>query len=82
MSAESENLRNNQVQADADGIMVKVSRQAVDGTLAEYDAMQAALKLALEYWAHRQQRYKNRHPVWVQKANAALGIATPNVTGY
>jgi len=31
-----------------------------------------ALELALEYWAHRQQRYKNRSPVWVQDARAAL----------
>jgi hypothetical protein len=32
----------------------------------------AALKLGLEYWAHRQQRYKNRHPVWVQAAQDAI----------
>lgn len=31
-----------------------------------------ALKLALEYWANRQQRYKNRHPVWVQEAHEAI----------
>ena len=31
-----------------------------------------ALKLALEYWRHRQQRYKNRSPVWVQAASAAI----------
>lgn len=30
------------------------------------------LKLALEYWADRQQRYRNRAPVWVQKARALL----------
>lgn len=35
----------------------------------------AALELALEYWAHRQQRYKNRFPVWVQNAKAALAKA-------
>ena len=29
-------------------------------------------KLALEYWAHRQQRYKNRSPVWVEDARAFL----------
>jgi hypothetical protein len=34
-----------------------------------------ALELALEYWAHRQQRYRNRHPVWVQEANKALAKA-------
>lgn len=38
--------------------------------------MRAALKLALEYWAHRQRRYKNRSPVWVQDARAALSKAT------
>jgi hypothetical protein len=30
-----------------------------------------AFNLALEYWAHRQQRYTNRHPVWVQEAKKA-----------
>lgn len=35
-----------------------------------------ALKLALEYWRHRQQRYKNRSPVWVQAARAAITKAT------
>ena len=35
-----------------------------------------ALKLALEYWRHRQQRYKNRSPVWVQAARAAIKKAT------
>ena len=37
--------------------------------------LEYSLKLALEYWAHRQQRYKNRHPVWVQEANKALAKA-------
>lgn len=35
-----------------------------------------ALKLALEYWGHRQQRYKNRSPVWVKAARAAIAKAT------
>ena len=35
MSAGSENLRTNQEQMDADGCMVKVSRQAVDEVLDE-----------------------------------------------
>lgn len=35
-----------------------------------------ALKLALEYWAHRQQRYKNRAPRWVVDARAAILSAT------
>ena len=34
--------------------------------------LEAAGKLALEYWAHRQMRYKNRSPVWVQDMRAAL----------
>lgn len=44
-----------------------------DAEIARY---REALGLALEYWSHRQQRYKNRHPVWVQKALAALGAST------
>jgi hypothetical protein len=39
---------------------------------ARIAALERVLKLALEYWAHRQQRYKNRHPVWVQQARAAI----------
>ena len=34
--------------------------------------LEDALNLGLEYWAHRQQRYKNRSPVWVEKAREAL----------
>lgn len=34
----------------------------------EIDEMRNVLKLALKYWADRQQRYKNRNPVWVQDA--------------
>lgn len=34
-----------------------------------------ALELALEYWRHRQQRYKNRSPVWVKEARAAIAKA-------
>ena len=40
--------------------------------IATIRALEAALKLALEYWGHRQQRYKNRAPVWVMEARAAL----------
>ena len=39
------------------------------------DEMAAALKLALEYWSDRQQRYKNRHPRWVNDARNALAKA-------
>lgn len=36
------------------------------------EEMLAALKLALEYWAHRQQRYNNRRPVWVTAAEDVI----------
>ena len=39
---------------------------------AHIAGLEAALKLGLEYWAHRQQRYRNRHPAWVIAARAAL----------
>lgn len=39
------------------------------------DELVQAMELALEYWAHRQQRYKNRSPVWVEQARAALANA-------
>ena len=39
------------------------------------DELIGALHLALEYWAHREQRYKNRSPVWVQKSRAAIAKA-------
>lgn len=45
---------------------------ALAATEAENARLREALTLALEYWAHRQQRYKNRHPAWVQAARAAL----------
>jgi hypothetical protein len=48
MSAGSENLKANQRQLDMDGCEVGVSRQALDETLAEYDAMLAALRLLVE----------------------------------
>ena len=33
---------------------------------------QNAFRLALEYWEDRQQRYRNRSPVWVKSARAFL----------
>ena len=36
------------------------------------DELIGVLHLALEYWAHREQRYKNRSPVWVQKSREAI----------
>lgn len=44
----------------------------IDARAAEIEQLEEALYLALEYWTHRQQRYKNRTPVWVQKARTAL----------
>jgi hypothetical protein len=53
---------------------------AVDGQYieaSEVDGLVHAMKLALEYWEHRQMRYKNRAPVWVTEARKALeGIGT------
>lgn len=40
--------------------------------IAAAPQLKAALVMALEYWQHRQQRYKNRSPVWVKEARAAL----------
>ena len=39
---------------------------------AHAEALAEASKLAIEYWEHRMQRYKNRHPVWVVEMRAAL----------
>lgn len=51
------------------------ANQALDernAKAAEIEQLEEALYLALEYWTHHQQRYKNRTPAWVQKARAAL----------
>ena len=45
MSAASDNLKSNQRQLDMDGCEVGVSRQAVDETTTQYDAMLEALEL-------------------------------------
>ena len=47
---------------------------------AERDQLLGALNLALEYWSHRQQRYTNRSPVWVQEARAAIAACQPQIT--
>lgn len=49
-----------------------VIKQRIDSLDEENHDLRHAVKLALEYWARRQQRYKNRSPVWVNKARAAL----------
>jgi len=66
---------------------LKAAQDATSAARAENErltasnaAMREALELALEYWAHRQQRYKNRHPVWVQKARATLAASAPDAT--
>jgi hypothetical protein len=45
---------------------------AIEVLATQRDESLAALKLALEYWQHRQQRYKNRHPAWVQAAQEVI----------
>lgn len=45
---------------------------ALSQPFRDSEEIRAALELALEYWQNRQQRYKNRIPVWVKKARAAL----------
>ena len=42
----------------------------------EREELLKALNLALEYWSHRQQRYTNRSPVWVQDARALISLTT------
>lgn len=51
------------------------SRERIIEAASVADDLLEGLKLALEYWAHRQQRYKNRSPVWVQDARAAIAKA-------
>ena len=59
------------------GPTAEPSQQAANARLlAAAPELLEALKLALEYWRHRQQRYKNRSPVWVQAARAAITKAT------
>lgn len=41
-------------------------------TDAAVKALVGAANLALEYWRHRQQRYKNRRPEWVKQTEEAL----------
>ena len=49
MSMASHNLRTNQEQCDMDGCYVKVSRQAVEEVLEQYDGMRKALDAACGY---------------------------------
>ena len=44
-----------------------------DDAIRENGKLRKALNLALEYWAHRQQRYNNRSPAWVIAARTAMG---------
>ena len=63
---------------DTPNLVVRIEggRQADVHLIAAAPELLEALKLALEYWRHRQQRYKNRSPVWVQAARAAITKAT------
>lgn len=55
--------------------------EPVKKRIVELEAQKAELlgviALALKYWADRQQRYKNRRPIWVQRAM----VAVSNVKG-
>lgn len=54
------------------GLEIIEAASEIDDQATEIEQLEEALYLALEYWTHRQQRYKNRTPAWVQKARAAL----------
>lgn len=45
------------------------------GVFAAAPELLQALELALEYWADREQRYRNRAPRWVKEARAAIAKA-------
>lgn len=49
-------------------------QESAENARSKINEMRAALDLALQYWSVRQQRYKNRSPIWVQQAKQALGI--------
>jgi hypothetical protein len=68
LKVEAEDLAREAVEAEA----------RAEAAEAREKGLREALEMALEYWAHRQQRYKNRHPVWVQKARAALAQKEPS----
>ena len=51
------------------------SRERIIAAASVADDLLDAMQLALEYWEHRQQRYKNRSPVWVQDARKAIAKA-------
>jgi hypothetical protein len=69
MSVEDCFLQSSLFAAAADAL---TTLSAENTRLAErVKVLDMALDLALEYWAHKQQRYKNRHPAWVQAAHAA-----------
>lgn len=50
MSAAADNLRTSRRQIDMDGCEVGVSRQALDETLDELDAMRASLRAIRNHW--------------------------------
>lgn len=56
-------------EAAGERLSIRAERDHLKARVAE---LESALKLALEYWQHRQQRYKNRFPSWVVAAKEAL----------
>lgn len=60
-----------EVDRDADLVMSEASVR-LKSLQDECDALVEALELALEYWGHRQQRYKNKRPEWVKAAEKAI----------
>jgi len=67
--------------ADAEVERLRTEAERYDSAVAtrdlEIERLREALGLALEYWSDRQQRYKNRSPVWVKKAREALAKEQP-----
>ena len=75
MTEAEKNLRENQRQLDADGVMVGVSRQAVHEVLAETDRLRAALEYALplvKSYAHTQGDSAAYHAELVRPIEDAL----------
>jgi len=56
VSKASENLATEQKQCDPDGVMVIVSRQAVDETLSQYTEMLKALKAVADFYSWTDQK--------------------------
>jgi BMFP domain-containing protein YqiC len=53
-------------------VLAETTQEVISKLTQRIAKLEDALKLGLEYWAHRQQRYKNRSPIWVERAREAL----------